>query len=88
MCPALYCWSRSAGQLNQVSCVQLLAFEAYRDLVKLHQGRLTDEEGIKAAQEENLSLRASALAAAQVCAERSADCSPPPMAPAQELPIV
>ena len=53
--------------LRQVSlCVQLLAFEAYRDLVKLHQGRHSDESGIIAAQEENLNQRASALAAAQV----------------------
>lgn len=53
--------------LNQgVFSLQLLAFEAYRDLVKLHQGRHTDESGIRAAQEENLNQRASALAAAQV----------------------
>ena len=50
-------------------CVQLLAFEAFRDLVKLHQAGYGDEAGIAAAQEENVSLRASAMAAAQVLSE-------------------
>jgi len=45
---------------------QLLAFEAFRDLVKLHQAGYGDDAGIAAAQEENVSLRASAMAAAQV----------------------
>ena len=75
--------------------VQLLAFEAYRDLVKLHQGRHVDESGICAAQQENIDLRASALAAAQVALRVShhqaastsvkpaGDCTAPPHETAQ-----
>jgi hypothetical protein len=52
---------------HAISCLaQLLAFEAFRDLVKLHQTGYPDEAGIAAAQEENVALRASAMAAAQV----------------------
>ena len=58
---------RSASRLKCTCvCEQLLAFEAFRDLVKLHQAGYGDEAGIAAAQEENVSLRASAMAAAQV----------------------
>lgn len=44
--------------------VQLLAFETYRDLVKLLQQNLTEEQGLIAAELRNIEERASARAAA------------------------
>ena len=39
---------------------QLVAFESYRDLVRLLQKGLEDAAGIRAAEEENIELRAQA----------------------------
>lgn len=44
--------------------VQLLAFENYRDLVKLLQQNLTEEQGLIAAELRNIEERASARSAA------------------------
>ena len=44
--------------------MQLVAFESYRDLVKLLQLGLDDAAGIKAAELENVELRANARTAA------------------------
>ena len=44
--------------------MQLLAFETYRDLVKLLQQNLTEEQGLIAAELRNIEERASARAAA------------------------
>lgn len=44
--------------------LQLLAFENYRDLVKLLQQNLTEEQGLIAAELRNIEERASARSAA------------------------
>jgi hypothetical protein len=48
--------------------VQLVVFEAYRDLVKLMQQGLSEEEGLHAAMLENVELRASAVSTAAAAA--------------------
>lgn len=48
--------------------MQLVALESYRDLVKLMQRGLDDAQGIRAAQLENIELRAQAKTAAAAAA--------------------
>lgn len=47
---------------------QLVAFEAYRDLVKLRLMGLTEEAGLQAALLENVELRANAVSTAAAAA--------------------
>ncbi len=48
--------------------LQLVALESYRDLVKLLQKGLDDAQGIRAALQENIELRAQAKSAAAAAA--------------------
>ena len=48
--------------------MQLVALESYRDLVKLLQQGLNDAQGIRAAEQENIELRAQAKTAAAAAA--------------------
>ena len=48
--------------------MQLVALESYRDLVKLLQRGLDDAQGIRAALQENIELRAQAKSAAAAAA--------------------
>lgn len=59
------CFESSLGVVNCGGIVlQLLAFETYRDLVKLLQQNLSEEQGIIAAELRNIEERASARSAA------------------------
>ena len=57
--------------------VQLVTFEAFRDLVKLLQLGVADETGIALAEEENIELRAQAQSAAAAEAGVKGPVGPP-----------
>lgn len=57
--------------------LQLVALEAYRDLVKLLRRGLDDAQGIRAAAQENIELRAQAKSAAAAAASVPASNSRP-----------
>ena len=54
----------SAGSMTQIDVVQLVTFEAFRDLIKLLRLSIGEETGIALADDENLEQRASAKSTA------------------------
>ena len=62
--------------------VQLLAFESYRDLVRMLQQNLTEEQGLIAAELQNIEERASARSAAAAAIGLAAGQSSGPAASA------
>ena len=79
--PAL-CIVCEACLMSVLLSVQLLAFESYRDLVRMLQQNLTEEQGLIAAELQNIEERASARSAAAAAIGLAAGQSSGPAASA------
>ena len=73
---------REACLIPVFDSVQLLAFESYRDLVRMLQQNLTEEQGLIAAELQNIEERASARSAAAAAIGLAAGQSSGPAATA------